>query len=87
MIATVAAGMVCGNYGARIGMSPSTRIAVETFWEYIAFALNSVVFLLIGFEVHVDALLDSWQAIGAAYVAVMAGAGGRRRPRRRRCSS
>ena len=52
VIATVAAGMLCGNYGARVGMSPSTRIAVETFWEYVAFALNSIVFLLIGLEVN-----------------------------------
>ena len=51
VIATVAAGILCGNYGARTGMSPSTRVAVETFWEYVAFALNSVVFLLIGLEV------------------------------------
>ena len=40
--------MLCGNYGVRSGMNPSTRIATETFWEYVAFALNSVVFLLIG---------------------------------------
>jgi Na+:H+ antiporter len=71
VIATVAAGMLCGNYGARVGMSPATRIAVETFWEYIAFALNSVVFLLIGFEVQIGALLDSWRAIVAAYLAVV----------------
>ena len=73
VIATVAAGMLCGNYGARTGMSPSTRIAVESFWEYVAFALNSIVFLLIGFEVHIDAILHSWQAILAAYVAVTIG--------------
>ena len=42
VIATVSAGLLCGNYGARIGMSPSTRVAVETFWEYMAFALNSM---------------------------------------------
>ena len=34
------------------GCQPSTRIAAETFWEYVAFALNSIVFLLIGFEVR-----------------------------------
>jgi CPA1 family monovalent cation:H+ antiporter len=73
VIATVAAGMVCGNYAARTGMSPSTRIAVESFWEYVAFALNSVVFLLIGFEVRLDALLASWPAILAAYAAVTLG--------------
>jgi CPA1 family monovalent cation:H+ antiporter len=73
VIATVAAGMLCGNYAARTGMSPSTRVAVETFWEYVAFALNSIVFLLIGFEVHVRALLASWQAILAAYLVVVLG--------------
>lgn len=73
VIATVVAGMICGNYAARTGMSPSTRVAVETFWEYVAFALNSIVFLLIGFEVRLTALLASWQAILAAYLAVLAG--------------
>jgi CPA1 family monovalent cation:H+ antiporter len=71
VIATVTAGLLCGNYGAPVGMSPTTRIAVETFWEYVAFALNSVVFLLIGFEVRLDALLSSWLAIAAAYVAML----------------
>lgn len=70
VIATVAAGMFCGNYGARVGMSASTRIAVETFWSYLAFALNSIVFLLIGLEVHFQTLLSSWLAIVVAYLVV-----------------
>ncbi len=73
VIATVLAGMLCGNYGARTGMSPSTRVAVETFWEYLVFALNSIVFLLIGLEVHFQALLASWQAILVAYLVVTGG--------------
>ncbi len=51
-------------------MSPSTRLAVESFWEYVAFALNSVVFLLIGFEVRLGALLHAWRPILVAFVAV-----------------
>ena len=70
VIATVAAGMLCGNHG---GMSPSTRIAVETFWEYLAFVLNSIVFLLIGLKVQFQALLSSWQAILVAYLVVTGG--------------
>jgi CPA1 family monovalent cation:H+ antiporter len=73
VIATVTAGMVCGNYGARVGMSPSTRLAVESFWEYVAFALNSIIFLLIGFEVHISDLVGSWQMILVAYLAVTVG--------------
>ena len=72
VIATVCAGMICGNYGA-LNMSPSTRIAVESFWEYIAFALNSIVFLLLGLEVNVQTLLAYWQAILVAYLVVTVG--------------
>lgn len=73
VIATVTAGLFCGNYGNRRGMSPSGRIAIESFWEYVAFALNSIVFLLIGFEVHIQALLSAWQIILVAYLAVTLG--------------
>ncbi len=73
VIATVAAGMLCGNYGASVGMTPSTRIAVDVFWQYMAFALNSIVFLLIGTEVNFENLLASWQAILVAYLVVTGG--------------
>lgn len=70
VIATVTAGILCGNYGARTGMSPSTRVAAETFWEFVAFALNSVVFLLIGLEVPISDLLASWLPIIVAWLIV-----------------
>jgi CPA1 family monovalent cation:H+ antiporter len=73
VIATVVAGMVCGNFGAPRGMTPAVRVAVESFWEYLAFALNSLVFLLIGLEVHVSRLLFEWRPILLAYVAVLGG--------------
>jgi CPA1 family monovalent cation:H+ antiporter len=75
VIATVSSGMLCGNYAVRRGMSPSTRIATETFWEYVAFALNSVVFLLIGFELRAGELAASWLPILTAYAAVTLGRG------------
>jgi CPA1 family monovalent cation:H+ antiporter len=69
VIATVTAGMLCGNH-APSGMSASTRVAVASFWEYLAFALNSLVFLLIGFEIDVHDVLAAWQPILVAYAAV-----------------
>jgi CPA1 family monovalent cation:H+ antiporter len=75
VIATVAAGMLCGNFGARTGMSASTRVATETFWEYVAFALNSIVFLLIGFEVQLPVLFSYWLPILVAYLVVTVGRG------------
>ena len=73
VIAVVVSGMLCGNYAAKTGMSPSTRVAVASFWEYLAFALNSLVFLLIGFQVKVDALAAAWKPILVAYLAVTVG--------------
>jgi CPA1 family monovalent cation:H+ antiporter len=72
VIAAVTAGLVCGNYALKI-MTPSSRIAVASFWDYVAFALNSIVFLLIGFEVHVRDLLSNWQMILVAFLAVTLG--------------
>ncbi|MEO7963301.1 MAG: Na+/H+ antiporter [Gemmatimonadaceae bacterium] len=71
VIATVAAGMVCGNYGRTYGMSPTTRIAVESFWDYVAFALNSIVFLLIGFDASLPAMASYWREIVVAFAAVV----------------
>lgn len=51
VIAVVAAGLVVGNYGMPTSMSANTRLAVASFWEYAAFVVNSIVFLLIGIEV------------------------------------
>lgn len=70
IIATVAAGLACGTWGAGRGMSPTTRVAVVWFWEYVAFVFNSVIFLLIGLEVSVREMLVGWRPIVVAFVAV-----------------
>ncbi len=62
VLAVVAAGLVNGNIGPR-GMSPTTRIVIFNFWEYITFLANSLVFLLIGLEVNVYAMITNWQPI------------------------
>ncbi len=72
VIATVVAGMVCGNFAQR-GMSARTRVAAESFWEYLGFALNSVVFLLIGSQLRLETLFASWLPIVAAFAAVTLG--------------
>jgi CPA1 family monovalent cation:H+ antiporter len=73
VIATVVAGLVVGNYGAHSGMSPRTRVSVWSFWEYVAFLINSLVFLLIGIEVHVAQIFESWWSILIATGAVLLG--------------
>jgi CPA1 family monovalent cation:H+ antiporter len=69
VLATVTAGILCGNYGARTGMSPSTKIAVHSFWSYLAFALNSMVFLLMGFEVQLGGVIAAWPTVLLAWLA------------------
>ena len=66
VIATVAAGVTYGTLAAHT--TSVVKLAVPSFWEYVAFALNSIVFLLIGFQVHVGALLASWKPILVAYL-------------------
>ncbi len=63
VIAVVVAGLIIGNYGTKLAMTESTINTINTFWESIDFIVNSIVFLLIGFELQaiggVDALLNS----------------------------
>ncbi len=70
VIAVVAAGIVVGNYGSRTGMSAATRLAVNSFWEYAAFLVNSLLFLLIGLQVKLPLLIRYDRTIALAILAV-----------------
>lgn len=71
VIAVVAAGIVVGNYGSRTGMSATTRLAVNSFWEYASFLVNSLLFLLIGLQIQTPLLIKHAQSIGLAVLAVI----------------
>ncbi|MCK5623065.1 MAG: sodium:proton antiporter [Alphaproteobacteria bacterium] len=64
-IAAVVAGLLIGNHGTRFAMSDKTAMHVRTFWSLIDEILNSVLFLIIGFEVLTLAL-DGRTLIAAA---------------------
>ncbi len=70
VIAVVITGLALGNFGSRIGMNPRTRIIVTEFWEFLAFFVNSIVFLLIGTQVQFHVLGDNLTII-AITIAVM----------------
>jgi monovalent cation:H+ antiporter, CPA1 family len=73
ILAVVAAGLVLGNLGRPRAMSARTQEAVTLFWDYIAFLLNSVVFLLVGLDVpwsEVRSLLPG--IVVAALIALLA---------------
>ena len=73
VLSTVCAGIVMGSFGREYGMSVSTRVAVEDFWEYMAFLANSFIFLLVGLKLVPGVLLANVGAIAVAFVAVAIG--------------
>jgi CPA1 family monovalent cation:H+ antiporter len=67
ILAVVAAALVLGNFGRPRGMAPATEAAVTVFWDYVAFVLNSAIFLLIGMDIP-------WQNIGSSWLAILVAA-------------
>ncbi len=71
VMAVLVAGLILGNYGRQKGMSPTTQVAVNSFWEYAAFVVNSLVFLLIGLEIQITTLTENLGPITWAVVAML----------------
>lgn len=73
VIATAVAGLVLGNYGRSIGMSARTEEALDTVWEFIAFLLTAIIFVLVGMAITPASLVDAAAPIAWAVVAVIVG--------------
>jgi CPA1 family monovalent cation:H+ antiporter len=72
-LACVAAGLVHGSYGRRVGMSVTTRRLLDDLWEFLGFMANAAVFLMIGFTVNLDSLLaNAWPCLVAIVVVLLA---------------
>jgi CPA1 family monovalent cation:H+ antiporter len=71
VLAVAAAGLINGNVGPR-GMSPTTRVVLFNFWEFVAFVVNSLVFLLIGSQVNLAQMLAVGGSLAVAVLAVLA---------------
>ena len=63
ILAVVAASLFVGNVG-RINTSPTTKVTLDNFWEFLNFVVNSLIFLIIGlriditqFRTHLGAIL------------------------------
>ncbi|HET7373967.1 MAG TPA: cation:proton antiporter, partial [Gemmatimonadaceae bacterium] len=70
VIAAVMAGLLSGTEAVKRAIAPESRAVLRAFWDYVAFALNSIVFLLIGFQAGVSTLLEAWRIIAIAFVVV-----------------
>jgi len=75
VIATVCSGLLLGNYGRTLAMSPRTTETVETFFESVDFLINSLLFILIGLELQAiggEGLGRVFGAVLATFVIVLA---------------
>ncbi len=70
ILAVVAAGLMVGNIGSQ-NTSPTTQITLDNFWEFLAFAVNSLVFLLIGLEIEIAQLVPNIFPIIVAVLAIL----------------
>ena len=75
VLATIAAGLVYGTYGRAVGLSAATQEALDALWEYVAFLLNSLVFLLLGITLDPGHLAGQAGAIVLAVAATVIGRG------------
>ncbi len=73
VMAVIGAGLMTGNYSTKLAMSPTTRVSVSDFWEYAAFVVNSVLFLMIGIEVKIVAFAPLWFAVLLAVAGMICG--------------
>ena len=73
IIATVVAGLLIGNHARRVGMSPRSLEALDSVWEFFAFLLTAVVFLLIGLAIGLGDVVSALPWIAWGIVAILAG--------------
>jgi CPA1 family monovalent cation:H+ antiporter len=70
-LTVVAAGLIIGNYGKRVAMSPVTKDYLAKFWELIDEVLNAILFLFIGFELLLIPDLKSYWVISAIAILIV----------------
>ena len=68
VISVVVAGLLVGNKGVQEGMTPTARVGLHHFWEVVSFLVNSILFVLVGYELQ---SVLSWD-IHTGYLALIA---------------
>ena len=70
ILAVVAAGLMVGNIGFQ-NTSPTTKLTLDNFWEFLSFVVNSLVFLVIGLEIELAQLRPNIIPIIVAVLAII----------------
>lgn len=70
-LAVVAAGLFVGNSARETGMSETTRLYLDRFWELVDVFLNAVLFVLIGLELLIISYEGSYLIAGIMSIAIV----------------
>ena len=73
VLAALSAGLVVGNYRFTTSTEGGGRHALETFWEYAAFLVNSLIFILIGIQEAQQHFQGLWLPVLVAIALVTLG--------------
>ena len=71
VIAVVTAGLMIGNFSVQPGIERVKRSTLTEFWAFIVFLINSILFLLLGDQIHVSRLIAHLPTTTIAVLAVM----------------
>lgn len=73
-IAVVVAGLLIGNRGRQFGMSETTRMHLDSFWELIDEIFNAVLFVWMGLEILILPFTSGYVMAGLAAIIIALGA-------------
>ncbi len=73
ILATTAAGLLIGNWIPRGKITSKGEDAIEHFWDFAAFVVNAIVFVLIGINLAYQDIAIAWLPIVIAIAAVLLG--------------
>nr|WP_246590257.1 cation:proton antiporter [Marinobacterium ramblicola] len=62
VMATLGAGLTLGTWG-RLRIAASVRVYLDHFWDVLAFAANAFLFLLLGMQVDLPSLIETWDLV------------------------
>jgi CPA1 family monovalent cation:H+ antiporter len=73
VVAVVVVGLILGNFGLSRITSASSQVTLFSFWEYAGFGVNTFIFLLIGLQINLITLGQTWLGILLALIAYQVG--------------
>jgi monovalent cation:H+ antiporter, CPA1 family len=71
VIGVVTAALVIGNFSTQPEVLPQKQSRLVDFWEFAAFLVNSILFLLLGDQIHLPKLLQNLETTAVAIAAIV----------------